>query len=93
MEPCKVAGWRAKGIAVVSADAKLYRVEIGYGEMGYDENFPLGEWVGMADSAEHAEEIAMDAIWDGRLDVVCSPRIKISEVRDGEDVYEGVQGR
>lgn len=92
MEQMKVAGWSAEGLSVVSAAAALYRVDIGYGEMGYEENHPLGHWVGMAESAEQAEALAMDAIWDRRLDVVCSPRIQVRRVDQDEEVCEGLEG-
>jgi hypothetical protein len=92
MERGKVAAWRAEGLSLVSAEALLYRVDIGYGEIGSGENFPLGQWEGRAESAAHAEELAMDAIWDARLDVVCGPRIKVKQINDSAEVSEGMDG-
>ena len=80
--------WRAEGKALVVGEPSLYRVDIGYGEMGEPENHPLGHWIGMAASERDAEEQAMDAVWDGRLDVVCSPRIHVRKLEGEEAARE-----
>lgn len=56
-----------------------YRVELGYGELGSDENIPLAEWSGEAESEEQAKEFAYGEHWDPRLDAGGSvPRYKVT---------------
>lgn len=67
-------------VKATSDDFGVYEVEIGYGEIGEDENFPLGKWTGYALSKIDAEKQAMGALWDDRLDVCCGPRILVRKL-------------
>jgi hypothetical protein len=51
-----------------------YRVRVGYQPEGTVEKHSLGEWTGSATSEEEARRLALNDLWDDRLDSAsCAP--------------------
>lgn len=61
-----------------------YRVTIGYGDVGTEQNHFLGQWEGLANSDEDAQKRAHEQFWDYRLDATCVPRYEVKKLSAGD---------
>lgn len=63
-----------------SQEKRFFEITVGFGALGTTENSPLGTWSGLADDADHGKGLALDSLWDHRLDAGdASPRFHVEE--------------